>query len=169
MRIISNTSPNNNSSSSANGNNTLSQRRPICAAEVFVLADGLRKSRAAEFSIPHSLSISEVRLLYYLRAQGEFIRRQNNNNNNNSNNAAAAQIISDVVVAIRDLCSSSSANNNNNNNTSSCVLTEDEIIQLIDLRVQNEVDLYKVIPDIDSRLGGEAKIAPLLALLQQLK
>ncbi len=163
---------NGNSNSNAAANST--SRRAVCAAEVFALADALRKSRSVEFALPHSLSVSEVRLLYYLRGHGEFIRsheQQQKSSNvagggTTATNAAAAQTIVDVVSAIRDLC----LNNNNSSSSSSttCVLTEEEIIQLIDLQVSNEVDLYKVVPDVDVRLG-ESKIPSLIALLQQLK
>jgi hypothetical protein len=185
MRIINNSNNNNKSSTalvgyqSGNNNNNSSNNnnsRPVCAAEVFTLADALRKSRSVEFALPRSLAVAEVRLLYYLRSHGEFVKNQ-------GGPEKAAISISDTVEAIRDLCTSPGSpsirptgNNNNARNSYSaaaastkCVLTEDEIIQLVDLRVLTEVDLYKVIPDIDVRLGGEAKIAPLLSLLQQLK
>lgn len=188
---------------------SLTTRRPVCAAEVFVIADALRKSRTTEFALPNELSLAEVRLLYFLRGHGDFIKRQGTCEQQRQQEeeaaaaktassssssllvsgaaVAAAKAIASTTEAIRDLCKlpTSAKNNNNGSNqneddahvgalsafssSSSCVLSEDEVLQLVDLRITTEVDLYKVIPDIDLRLGSEAKVAPLLALLGQLK
>ena len=147
-------------------------RRPVCAAEVYAIADELRRGRTTEFSLPHATAAAEVRLLFYLRQHGAFLRRHG------SPQAAAATLMA-VVDQLRELCSvpavAADAGGGGGSSPGAgargplqCVLTDDELIQLVDLRVATEVDLYKVVPDIDSRLGGEAKIRPLLALLGQL-